>query len=411
MSQGGSITSTETASATELLRDALSRKVSENNANEPTSVSKEDGGRGAASQELLNLCSSTPSRTPLRKRSFSDSAPKLSPSPSFRERMRQANDGHLPFLRPCTPYHVESHSRSLSLQVPVKDSTIHDIDNHNPLSPRSIYGSPTSVLPRHSRGLDFSRACTNLHHSTLAEPSSPECSPTVTQKSLFPPLRKGNLNYPTDGSVSGPNSHWPMVGNMDRSLPSNSVSSVNMMDSDASSDSDNDFDPTDPGDAEDLILFTPHASKANNASAPTPFGGPSLSGLGPSCTNNSSPVVASFVNYQRAKFNQKRRSRNSSSSASIHSTFASPSPASPLIRHGDLNSNGYFPRDSTVAVPSSRRESLNLGTNDLHISSGNDSSEEQAKQAPSAPGVVRRPVTRRGNLLVCSLIYEQKTTG
>ena len=408
MSQGGSITYSGTASATELVRGALSRKVSENNVNESSSVSKEDGERGAASQELLNLSSITPSRTPLKKRSFSDSAPKLSPSPSFRERMKQANDGHLPFLRPCTPYHVESHSRSLSLQVPVKDNTIHDFDNRNSLSPRSIYGSPTSVLPRHSRGLDFSRACTNLHHSTLAEPSSPECSPTVTQKSLFPPLRKGNLNYPTDGSISGSGSYWPMVGNTDRSLPSNSLSSVNMMDSvrDASSGSDDDFNPTDPGDAEDLILFTPHATKANNASAPTPFGGPSLSGSGPSYANNSPPVVASFVNYQRAKFNQKRRSRNSSSSASIHSTFPSPSPASPLIRHGDLNSNCYFTRDNNVAVPGSRRESLNLGTNDLHISSGNESSEEQVKQAPSTPGVVRRPVTRRGNLLVCSLIYQ-----
>ena len=196
-----------------------------------------------------------------------------------------------------------------------------------------------------------------------------------------------------------------MVGNMDRSHPPNSVNSVNMMDSDTSSGSDDDFDPTDPVDAEDLILFTPHATKANNASAPTPFGGPSLSGSGPPCANNSSPIVASFVNYQRAKFNKKRRSRNSSSSASVHSTFASPSPASPLIRHGDLNGNCYLPRDSTVAVPSSRRESLNLGTHDLHISSGNESSEEQVKHTPSTPGVVRRPVTRRGNLLVCSLTY------
>lgn len=38
-------------------------------------------------------------------------------------------------------------------------------------------------------------------------------------------------------------------------------------------------------------------------------------------------------------------------------------------------------------------------TNDLHISSGNDSGDEAGITAPSTPGVVRRPVTRRGNLL------------
>jgi hypothetical protein len=49
----------------------------------------------------------------------------------------------------------------------------------------------------------------------------------------------------------------------------------------------------------------------------------------------------------------------------------------------------------------SRRESLSLFTNDLHISSGNDSGDE-ATALPQTPGVVRRPVTRRGNLLVSS---------
>ena len=42
-----------------------------------------------------------------------------------------------------------------------------------PLSPKldhsQIYASPTNILPRRSRGLDFSRAATSLHHSTLAE--------------------------------------------------------------------------------------------------------------------------------------------------------------------------------------------------------------------------------------------------
>ena len=403
MNSGRSLTSNATSYPGRWERTVSMQRDSENDLDVPVSVPGAAIRQGAASQEVSSSSLIEHSRTPLKKRSFSDSTPKLSPSPSFRERMKQANDGHLPFLRPSTPYHLEPHSRSLSLQMPNRDNTAHD-DTRNPLTSqidaRSIYGSPTSVLPRHSRGLDFSRACTNLHHSTLAEPSSSECSPTVTQKSHFPPLRKGNMNYPTDGPIHGLTSYWPMVGNMDRSAPLNSVNSVNMIDSDASSSSDDDYDPTDPGDSEDLILFTPHATKATNASASTPFGGPSLHSPGPVCANNSSPIVASFMNYQRAKLNHKRRSRNSSSSASVQSNFASPSPASPLIRHGELNGNGYFPREGAVAIPASRRESLTLGTNDLHISSGNESSEEQLKHVPSTPGVVRRPVTRRGNLLV-----------
>ncbi|KAJ9620154.1 hypothetical protein H2203_007919 [Taxawa tesnikishii (nom. ined.)] len=60
------------------------------------------------------------------------------------------------------------------------------------------------------------------------------------------------------------------------------------------------------------------------------------------------------------------------------------------------SASGYFgwPRRA-----SSRRESLALGTDHLHLSSSNDSGDEASVTAPSTPGVVRRAVTRRGNLL------------
>jgi capping protein alpha len=50
----------------------------------------------------------------------------------------------------------------------------------------------------------------------------------------------------------------------------------------------------------------------------------------------------------------------------------------------------------------SRRESLSLSGNELNMSSGNDSGDDAT--VPQTPGVVRRPVTRRGNLLVSPLI-------
>ena len=66
--------------------------------------------------------------------------------------------------------------------------------NRLPLSPKldssASYGVPGSVLPRRSRGMDFSRACTNLHHSTLAEQSSPDSSPVIGGRAMNIPSRK-----------------------------------------------------------------------------------------------------------------------------------------------------------------------------------------------------------------------------
>jgi hypothetical protein len=91
----------------------------------------------------------------------------------------------------------------------------------------------------------------------------------------------------------------------------------------------------------------------------------------------------------------KGRSRKSSSSASAHSSLASPVPRSP-----PNGREGYFAREAVMRKSGSepRRESLSLFTNELHITSSNDSGDEAV--APQTPAVVRRPVTRRGNLLV-----------
>jgi hypothetical protein len=66
------------------------------------------------------------------------------------------------------------------------------------------------------------------------------------------------------------------------------------------------------------------------------------------------------------------------------------------MRSIETASGGYFAVANAVR---SRRESLALGTDGLQLSSGNDSGDEASHTAPSTPGVVRRPVVRRGNLL------------
>ena len=62
----------------------------------------------------------------------------------------------------------------------------------------------------------------------------------------------------------------------------------------------------------------------------------------------------------------------------------------------------HFIRDRPTKAPSPQRQSLSLGTDDLRLSSGGDSdgASSVAGHAREKRGVVKRAVTRRGNLLV-----------
>ncbi|KAF2097979.1 hypothetical protein NA57DRAFT_24547, partial [Rhizodiscina lignyota] len=338
-----------------------------------------------------------PSKSPSKARSLSDSTPRLSPSPNIKESIRKSKDDHTIETNPKTPRRPDFLARGLSLQMPSKQGSPSTglLPSRGPLSPkldsRNIYSSPASVLPRHSRGLDFSRACTNLHHSTVAEQSSPDSSPTITQKAIaIPPRSSLSHSSMILDSPQMNSGAWTHAGNKDKSMASGSVSSINMLDS-SSSDSDG-GDPMEGDDNDDLMISTPQAYKLNDASAPTPFAAAPTTRLWPG------PGIAapsSFMSFQRARL-RHRRSRHSSSSASGHSSLASPIPQSPP--NGRADGNSYFAREITRKA-ASRRESLSLGTSDLHISSGNDSGDEAGQSGVSTPGVVQRPVTRRTNML------------
>ena len=118
--------------------------------------------------------------------------------------------------------------------------------------------------------------------------------------------------------------------------------------------------------------------------------------------SNFSPAAQSLMKTIRRSRLQKstKKSRKSSSSASGsgYSSLASPRTTSPPPMRSieSATNTGYF---GWARAAQSRRESLALGTGELHLSSGNDSGDEAQLTAPSTPGVVRRPVTRRGNLL------------
>ncbi|KAK2786691.1 hypothetical protein FQN52_007699 [Onygenales sp. PD_12] len=353
-------------------------------------------------------------RSPVKGRSLSDgsrTSASASPNPLGLQRTK---DDIAVTAAPATPQRPERLAHGLSLQMPPKmfGSPI-PTGNRAPLSPKldssQIYGSPASVLPRRSRGLDFSRACTNLHHSTLAE-SSPDSSPVVIGRGVAIPNRRGTTHSTSMGSPNTYGNTWQSSGLADRAVISSSVSSVNMFDSDTTSSSDEEDESMHTIDREDPILTTPQVARPANAFS-TPFSTNTAQSPGGDWMGGFSAAKASLMSFQRARL---RRSRHNSTSTSGNSSKPSPGPISPPVMKSIENSaGGYFSKEMSMSEVKSRRESLSLGTSDLHLSDISDDETRQGRvSSPSSGslpnssniesgrhGVIRRPVTRRGNLL------------
>jgi hypothetical protein len=220
------------------------------------------------------------------------------------------------------------------------------------------------------------------------------------------PQRRSLGSTVLDSPSNMSSSLWSTIPNADRTTLSSSVSSINMLDSGSDSDtaSDEDMDR----DMDDPMLNTPAASKLN---------GPMMSSIinspgGEWMNTPTSPAFNSLMSFRRARITGKKgKSHHSSSSVSINSSKPSPGPLSPpLMKSIETTNRGYFNSGLTKQQVQSRRESLSLGTNDLHLS---DSEDGEGKVTTShfnsaimdSPGmegprgVVRRTVTRRGNLL------------
>lgn len=389
-------------------------------------------GRKVQSQddEKLNYLprrsDSTVDRPPVRKpRSVSDvshsSTPSQTPVPATQRNERDDNSlGTTP--APATPQRAGSQTHGLSLQVPPNADgglTATPAANRVPLSPKldssQTYGSPASVLPRRSRGLDFSRASTNLHHSTLAE-ASPDSSPVVPGQGVNIPQRKPMHSSSALGSPINTHSNlWSGPGHAEHLPISSSISSVNMLDSESSTSSDDDGDQSmTVFDRGDPMAMTPQAEKAANVLS-TPCSPNATQSPGGDWMPGFSAAKASLMNFQRSRFG-KVRSRHSSTSTSGNSPKHSPAPISPsAVKSVEEQTPGRPAKTTARDQVKSRRESLSLGTRDLHLSDISD--EGEAKQtgvsSPSSGsmaggsnaeggrrGVSKRAVTRRGNLLV-----------
>ena len=349
----------------------------------------------------------------------------LSPSPALVESPSLSKDDSFATPTPTTPRRTTFASRGLSLQMPPRDvssTSTANLTKHIPQSPKlespNSYTYPPSALPRRSRGLDFSRACTSLHHSTLAEQSSPDSSPVVGGKGMMIPPRKGPFSSLSTSNVpdspgNASNSLWLAMANQEKSL-SSSVGSTVPMDYNSGSSSSDDDDMI-GAEEEDTIHMTPHAFR-NGSGATNPFG---IFAPNPGSDGCSGFVVpaARLMSYQRARM-RRGSSRKSSSSTSAHSSMHSPGTSSPpILRSIESNHNGhYFSKEPTKRAVSSRRESLSLGTNDMQLSDYEENdggglwkvspNDGVAAPTPLTPtmddrkNVIRRAVTRRGNMLV-----------
>lgn len=239
-----------------------------------------------------------------------------------------------------------------------------------PLSPQvdhsHIYATPTHILPRRSRGLDFSRAATSLHHSTLAEQSSPDSSPTMGDRAMAIPGRRG-------GAEQSSTSLWSIIGAHDRLNASSSLGSTPAVGSDTSSSSD-DQDLMDE-DMDEAYVTTPMAKTSASMPHTGPFGSPAMSSL------------MSFQQRQRPRKHPKKKVRV------------------PLGLGFNLSAASLSKSPPNISARA-RRESISWQANQLHISG--IETEEGAKSHSDADGgsgdgqrnVTCRPVTRRGNLLV-----------
>ncbi|KAK2761583.1 hypothetical protein FQN54_001411 [Arachnomyces sp. PD_36] len=376
----------------------------------------QEAGSSDSSPSSNNESMLSEPRASPKSRSLSDAArPALAPSPLSQDLRPISKDDISLVSNPATPQKQHSPVKGLFLQMPPKRApspTSTSFDNSVPLSPKldssQTYGSPASVLPRRSRGLDFSRACTNLHHSTLAE-ASPDTSPTIGGRGMPIPPRKANFaqqGWDSPGNTF--NQPWSTSGNNDRVAISSSVSSVNMLDSDTSSSEDED-DTFPMGDREDPVLTTPQVNRGRNGLS-NPFSTGTMHSPGGEWRGNYSPAVASLMSFRRTRTRSGRNRHNMSISAS--NPRPSPGPLSPsVIKSIESSNSGYFTKDSNDHQL--KRDSTNSGSNDINLSDISDEGDSRVPQAssplssslgstanPEARGVIRRPVTRRGNLLV-----------
>ncbi|KAM0463008.1 hypothetical protein ACHAPV_003133 [Trichoderma viride] len=341
-------------------------------------MDEDSQGRSQDSGDAAFTAAQLRSPMTFKTRSLSDSTgtpSKLSPSPHIVDASRRTSkdDSSLDRLQPpVTP-------RRLSIHVPTRQASPPPGTPSGasirpaPLSPKldhsHTYASPTSLLPRRSRGLDFSRAATSLHHSILAEQPSPDSSPVIGERGMNIPARRGAYG----GAEQTSTSLWSMMGDQERHNISTSLGSNHVVPSDSSSSSSEDEDMDE--DMDEPYVTTPQVSKTG-----MPIGqGSGIGALG-------SPSMGSLASFQHRQRHRKHPKKKPHGPLGLGFNLAS----AVLSKSPPNNS----------AAARARRESISWQANQLHISSRDvDEGGPAEGSSGDQKSVIRRVVTRRGNLL------------
>jgi len=194
------------------------------------------------------------------------------------------------------------------------------------------------------------------------------------------------------------NPGWGWNNAADKSFFSRSVGSTVALTSDTSSSSSvDDEEMIEQDEQDDAMMSTPQVHKMMDASAVTPYAAAEKT-KPPDWLTQQSPNPHAFTNLREG-----RRRRHGPGSIGRRSRLTTPDPQ-PQRQHRDSVATGRIAKDHLNRSPqyrrNSRRESLSLGTNHLHLTSSHESGDEGGSS--STPEVVRRPVVRRSNLLVSS---------
>ncbi|RKF65859.1 hypothetical protein OnM2_002027 [Erysiphe neolycopersici] len=331
-------------------------------------------------------------RSPPRARSLSDiGLPSLSPSSSSKEfEKRTWRDDSSIDRSFNTPENSNHLLHGLTLKMPPRE--FKQPTEFIPVSP-NLEKYTTNMLPRHSRGMDFSRAATNLHHSTLADKSSADSSPIAAGRAISIQCKTNSHNLGSYGDFhNNMSSLWPMSSSIDQMNLSSSLGSVNMMimGSDSSESCSDDDDLMD--DIDDSILTTPlsrHFGDLNQDTLGDNWLGNSISNYSP-------------INFQKSKRRPKKK--KNLNCEGLNTTLG-------LITKPIANNNSTQEPETPVDAIYKRRKSSSWIANQLCVS-GNENDEKAPKNMfenidspPITPsrdgqrGVIRRPVTRRGNML------------
>ncbi|KAF8418488.1 hypothetical protein EV426DRAFT_707619 [Tirmania nivea] len=272
---------------------------------------------------------------------------------------------------------ISSPSR-LSLQMPGRGSPSQ--------APDPALGYSAVRRPR----LDFARACTSLHHSTLAEKSSPELSPQSGGGAVG--SGSGGANQQHQQPSHYP-SNFPSYGTAFLSSTAPSLDGSNHGDDSSTDDDDLDLDPI--------------SSSTTQTPTSKPFKDLPPMDPSPLALMNSHQAMQAAVLMRnpkgRLRLGPSRGSGSSGSGSGSNSRLASPSPTTPPpmgISGGGGGGGGYFGRGVGIGR---RRDSLSQAIRDsfsLQGEEGIGTDEEEKKDVGTEPSeAIKRVVTRRGNLL------------